>query len=176
MTEQQPGRLVLVRDDGSAADASRRDPQVGQIWTARPDRGAELEVEVLVAEVHHEYVQALLCGAECEWATDTDAVLEPVSTGLPRCILVHGDVSGSILKHRLTRAVGQVAPHIVERISLRGRGFDFNSSDLGRGTAIRDENDPRWEWKLQKHKQLRWLRARASELGWEIYKLGPRED
>ena len=174
MTEQQPGRLALVRDDGSAAEGSRREPQVGQIWIARPERGAELEV--LVTEVHDQYVQAMLCGAECEWATDTDAVLEPESTGLRRRILIHGDVSGSILNHRLTRAVGQIAPHLVERISLRGRGFDFNSSDLGRGAAILDESDPRWGWKLDKHKQLRRLRARASELGWEIYKLGPREE
>lgn len=103
-------------------------------------------------------------------------MLEPVSTGLPHPILIHGDVSGSILKHRLTRAVGQIAPHLVERISMRGRGFDFNASDLGRGPAILDEKDPRWGWKLEKHKQLRYARARASELGLEIYKLGPREE
>ena len=174
MTEQQPGLLALVRGDGQAAEGSRREPQVGQIWIARPERGAELKV--LVAEVHDHYVQALLCGEECEWATETDAVLEPVNTGLPRPILIHGDVSGSILKYRLTRAVGQIAPHLVERISMRGRGFDFNCSDLGRGPAILDETDPRWAWKLEKHKQLRYLRARASELGWEIYKLGPREE
>ena len=174
MTEQQSGRLALVRSDVTAAEGFRREPVLGQIWIARPERGTELKV--LVAEVHEQYVQALLCGEECEWATDTDAVLESVSTGLPRPILIHGDVSGSILKHRLTRAVGQVAPHLVERISLRGRGFDFNSSDLGRGAAILDEADPRWSWKLEKHKQLRYVRARASELGWEIYKLGPREE
>jgi len=35
---------------------------------------------------------------------------------------------------------------------------------------------PRWEWKLKQHRKLRPVRARASELGWEIYKLGPREE
>ena len=39
-----------------------------------------------------------------------------------------------------------------------------------------DETDPRWRWKLEKHRQIRHVRARASELGWEIYKLGPREE
>ena len=61
------------------------------------------------------------------------------------------------------------------RIALRGRGLDFTATDLGRGTAIAGESDPRWEWKLDRHRQLRQVRARASELGWEIYKLGPRE-
>jgi hypothetical protein len=175
MTEQQPGRLSLVRDDGSAATrGAGRDPAVGEIWIACPDRGADMLV--LVSEVHDEHVQAMLCGQECAMATDADAVLDPPITGMPRPLLVHGDVSGSILKRRLSRPVGQVEPHLVERIVLRGRGFDFNGTDLGRGTAMLDETDPRWAWKLQKHGQLRRLRARASELGWEIYKLGPREE
>jgi hypothetical protein len=59
---------------------------------------------------------------------------------------------------------------------LRGRGLDFNSTDLGRGRAIADESDPRWEWKLERHRQMRPLRARASELGWEIHRLSPREE
>jgi hypothetical protein len=119
----------------------------------------------------------MLCGEECHWAADTDVVLDPRATGLPQPILIHGDVSGSILKRRLGRTVGQqLGPNLVERIALRGRGLDFTSTDLGRGTAIAGESDPRWEWKLERHRQMRQLRARASELGWEIYKLGPREE
>jgi hypothetical protein len=171
MQHQQSGRLTLVRDD---EPGPRSAPQVGQIWTACPDRGAELLV--LVAEVHAEHVQAMLCGAERDWATDTDAVLDRRATGLPQRVLVHGDVSGSILTRRLRRSIAQIDPHLVERIALRGRGLDFNSSDLGRGTAIVDESDPRWDWKLERHRQLRQVRARASELGWEVYKLGPREE
>jgi hypothetical protein len=118
----------------------------------------------------------MLCGEECELATDTDSILAPELTGLPRRILVHGDVSGSILKCRLGQAMGQIEPGLAERIALRGRGLDFTSTDLGRGTAIASESDPRWEWKLEQHRHLRQVRARASELGWEIYKLGPREE
>lgn len=175
MKHQQPGRLTLVRDDEpQATEGPRSAPEVGQIWIARPDRGAEMHV--LVSEVHPEYVQAMLCGAECEWATDTDAVLDPRTTGLPRRVLVHGDVSGSILTQRLRRSIAQIDPRLVERIALRGRGLDFNGTDLGRGRAIVNETDPRWDWKLAKHRQLRRVRARASELGWEVYKLGPREE
>jgi hypothetical protein len=133
-------------------------------------------MHVLVSEVHGDHVQAMLCGTEYDWATDTDAVVDPRTTGLPHRLLVHGDVSGSILTRRLRRSIGRIEPHLVERIALRGRGLDFNSSDLGRGRAIVNESDPRWEWKLQRHRQLRRVRARASELGWEIYKLGPREE
>ena len=132
-------------------------------------------MHVLLVEVHAEHVQAMLCGVECEWATDTDAVLDPPTTGLAGRILIHGDVTGSILKRRLGRLVAQIDPPMVERIALRGRGLDFTSTDLGRGRAILDDSDPRWEWKLHKHRQLRQIRARASELGWEIYRLGPRE-
>jgi hypothetical protein len=68
--------------------------------------------------------------------------------------------------------VGRIPPELTQRITLRGRGLDFNSTDLGRGTPIRSELDPRWEGKRQKLSELRAVRARASELGWEICKLG----
>jgi hypothetical protein len=176
MAEQQPGRLVLVRADTSrASDELRSDPEVGQIRIVRPDRGGDMQV--LVVEVYEEHVQAMVCGEKCDWATDTDTVLEPSTTGLSRPIMIHGDVSGSILNRRLGQSIGQqLGPNLVERIALRGRGLDFNSTDLGRGRAITDESDPRWEWKLEQHRQLRRLRARASELGWEIHTLGPREE
>jgi hypothetical protein len=61
--------------------------------------------------------------------------------------------------------VGRIEVDMAERIALRGRGLDFASTDLGRGTAIAGEFDPRWEWKLEQHRRLRKLRARASELG-----------
>lgn len=51
-------------------------------------------------------------------------------------LLVHGDVSAPILTRRLSEAVGEITPELVRRIVLRGRGLDFNSSDLGRGAAI----------------------------------------
>lgn len=130
---------------------------------------------VLIIEVHPGHVQVLLCGDECHLATETDAVLERSTTGCLRRLLVHGDVSAAVLKPRLSQRMGRIEPHLVERIALRGRGLDFNSNDLGRGTAIVTESDPRWDWKLDRHRALRGLRARASELGWEIYKLGPRE-
>jgi hypothetical protein len=172
MAEQQSGRLTLVRDDRRAADEG--DPDVGQIRIVRPDRGEDLRV--LVVEVYDEHVQGMVCGEECDLATDTDSILEPDVTALPRRILVHGDVSGSILKRRLGPALAQIAPELAERVALRGRGLDFTSTDLGRGTAIADGSDPRWEWKLEHHRNLRQVRARASALGWEIYKLGPREE
>lgn len=175
MAEKQPGRLTLVRAEASRAPAEiQSDPDVGQIRMVRPDRGRDMQV--LIVEVHDQYVQGMLCGKECDWATDTDSILEPGVTGLPHRILIHGDVSGSILKRRLGRAVGQIESCLAERVALRGRGLDFTSTDLGRGTAIAGEFDPRWEWKLEQHRHLRQVRARASELGWEIYKLGPREE
>lgn len=176
MSEKRLGRLTLVRDDtsGPVDDDAQPDPAVGEIWLARSDRGTE--TPVLVIEVHGGHVQALLCGEECEWATETDAVLDSATTGFARRLLIHGDVSGSILTHRLQRSIGQIEPDLVQRIALRGRGRDFTSSDLGRGSAILSDMDPRWDWKLGKHRQLRQIRARASELGWEIYRLGPREE
>jgi hypothetical protein len=146
------------------------EPGVGQIWLAR---GEETPVLcVLITEVHDLHVQVLLCGHEYASATETDAVLGPSVTGLREHLLVHGDISAPILTGRLCEVVGGVEPHIVERIVLRGRGGDFNSSDLGRGRAIISDDDPRFEWKLQKHKELRRLRARASELGFQVQELG----
>lgn len=94
------------------------------------------------------------------------------ATGYPARLLVHGDVCGRILKRRLVEPVGLLTPELVDRIALRGRGGDFTSSDLGRGKPITGDSDPRWEGKLDKFRQLRTVRARASELGCEIYKLG----
>jgi hypothetical protein len=175
MAEPKPRRLVLVgTGTARATEELRSDPDVGQIRIVRREPGEDLHV--LVIEVHGDHVQAMVCGEECDWATETDAVLEPRSTGLPRPILIHGDVSWSILKRRLGRALGQIEADMVERIALRGRGLDFTSTDLGRGRAIAGDSDPRWELKLERHRELRQVRARASELGWEIYKLGPREE
>ena len=145
-------------------------PGVGQIWLTRADRGPDLYV--LVIEVHRGHVQALLCGDECHRATDTDSVLEPRASGCPRRLLVHGDLAGAILDDRLTQLMGSVTPELVHRIVLRGRGLDFHSNDLCRGTPIGDDNDPRWDWKLEQLRQLRRVRASARELGWEMYKLG----
>src|SRR6185437_6507586 len=76
MAEQQPGRLVLVRAEESPAPAEiRSDPGAGQIRIVRPDRGRDMQV--LIVEVHDEYVQGMLCGEECDLATDTDSILEP---------------------------------------------------------------------------------------------------
>jgi hypothetical protein len=168
MSEVQPGlaqpnalRLVAQPED---------DVVVGQILLARPDRGPD--VLVLIIEVHDDHVQGALCDDDHHLATDTDCVLEPWLTGYPRLLHVHGDVSGRIVKRRLTEPLGRVDPELVARVALRGRGLDFNSSDLGRGRAIAGESDPRWEWKLDKFRQLRTVHARASELGWEVCKFG----
>jgi len=149
-------------------------PGVGEIWLVRHDQGPD--VSVLIIEVHDRHVQVLLCGDEVCSATETDAVLGPSVTGLPGRLLIHGDVSAPILKGRLSEAVGEIALEVVARIVLRGRGLDFNSSDLGRGRAILSEDDPRWDWKLEKHKELRRLRASARELGWQMYALGRTGD
>ena len=97
-------------------------PTIGQLWIARSDRGAELQV--LVVEVHDGHVQALLCDEECDQATETDAVLSPITTGLPRRLLVHGDVSASILTRRLSRAVARIdgiAQEVAFRLELQSR-------------------------------------------------------
>jgi hypothetical protein len=146
------------------------EPGVGQIWIARGGQSPDLLV--LIIEVHDVHVQVLLCGNEYASATETDAVLRPGVTGMSEHLLVHGDISAPILRLRLCELVGSVDTEIVERIVLRGRGLDFNSSDLGRGRAIISDDDPRFDWKLQRHKQLRALRARASELGFQMYGLG----
>jgi hypothetical protein len=145
-------------------------PGVGQIWLARAERAAD--AYVLVIEVHEGHVQALLCSDECELATDTDAVLEPRVSRCPRRLLVHGDLAATILDDRLIQLMGAVTPDLTQRIVFRGRGMDFHSTDLGRGTPIADDSDPRWNWKLEKLRSLRRLRASAAELGWQMHKLG----
>ncbi len=169
MREQRPGWIADVPERTLRAVESP-DPEVGQIRPARPDQGPDLLV--LLIAVHDDHVEAMLCSDEPELATEGDSVLEPSATGHPRRLLVHGDAIGRILNRRLGESTGRVRPHIVECVALRGRGLDFNSTDLGRGRAILGESDPRWEWKLDKLRQFRTVRARASELGWEIYTLG----
>jgi hypothetical protein len=165
MSDIQPG-LAQPRRLRLAPTRPPEDLVVGQICLARPDRGPDLLV--LVIDVHHNHVQALLCGHEHHLATDTDCVLEPWQTAYPRPLLVHGDVSGRIWKKRLTQPMGRVNQDLVQRIALRGRGLDFNSSDLGRGRTIQRDSDPRWAGKLEKFRQMRTVQARASELGWEV--------
>lgn len=142
------------------------DPNVGEIWVARPDEGPD--VIVLITEVSDDHVQALLCTDDDGLATETDAVLGPLMTGLGHRLLVHGDVAGSILRTRLTGSTGRIEPEIARRIVLRGRGLDFNSRDLGRGSPMLDESDPRWDPKMERVKELKGVKARASDLGLKI--------
>lgn len=175
MPEEQPGPLVQLpvseAADALAGQAADVEAEVGQIRLARPDRGPS--VTVLIVEVQDGYVQGLLCGDDYALATETDAVLEPRQSGCPHRLLVHGDVSAAIMKARLSEVLGATPPELAQRIVLRGRGRDFDSRDLGRGTPIVDKDDPRWEWKLEQLKRVRGVRARAGELGWTLHKLGP---
>jgi len=68
-------------------------------------------------------------------------------------------------------SLGQIDPALVQRIVVRGCGVDFNSRDLGRGTPIVSESDPRWDTKTRRLKELRTVKARASELGLKISSL-----
>jgi len=164
MAETPPGLAALP-------DAPRHDRvEVGQLWLARPDRGTDLLV--LVVGVYTDQVEALVCGTDWQLATDTDSVLEPAATGYLRRLLVHGDACGRIPNRRLAGPVGRVAPELAERIALRGRGLDFGSTDLGRGRAVLEETDPRWEHKLEQFRRLRGVRARAGEVGFSVHRFG----
>jgi len=166
-------RLEAVRNVPGSVARERLTPEVvvGHICLARPDEGPD--VLVLVTDVADDHVQALLCTADDGIATETDAVLTPRATGCTHRLLVHGDVAGSIIRRRLTKSKGRIDPEIVRRIVLRGRGLDFNSKDLGRGSAIVDDADPRWNAKTERVKQLATVKARASELGFKIAALRP---
>jgi hypothetical protein len=187
MAEEQPGRLGQAPPAGADAEHSpepepepepefeaepelKADVEVGQIWLVRPDD--DPSVTVLIIEVHDGYVQGLLCGEECDLATETDAVLEARQSGCLGRLLVHGDLSAPILKTRLGEPIGATAAELAERIATRGRGRDFGSRDLGRGSPIVSDDDARWEWKQRELGRLRGVRARASELGWTLHKLG----
>jgi hypothetical protein len=173
MSNETPRRLLRLVDNPPTAVAAdelpRPEVRVGQIWIARPDEGPD--VLVLLIEVRDDHVDALLCSDDDGLATETDAVLEPPDTGWPDRLLVHGDVGGPILRKRLVGSPGRIDPGIVRRIVLRGRGVDFYSHDLGRGTPILSESDPRWDAKLERVEQLRTVKARATELGLKLYRL-----
>lgn len=139
---------------------------VGQIWIVAPNEGRS--VIVLITDVSDDHVRALMCSNEGDVATETDAELAPRITGCPYRLLVHGDLAGSIMRARLVGSLGRIDPVLVHRIVVRGQGMDFNSRDLGRGTPIVSESDPRWETKTKRLKQLRTEKARASELGLTI--------
>jgi hypothetical protein len=173
MSNEIPRRLVKVVDNASVPvdDLPRPELTVGQIWIAQPDDGPDMLV--LVTDVADDHVEALLCTrGDDHMATETDAVLGRFTTGCPGRLLVHGDVAGSIMRTRLAGSAGRVDPALVRRIVLRGRGLDFNSRDLGRGTPIASETDPRWDAKMRRIEEFRAVKARAADLGLKIKTIG----
>jgi len=170
MSNEIPRRLVKVVDNVAPPVAPQELPRpevdVGQIWIAAPDEGTG--VLVLITDVSDDHVQALMCSSEGDIATETDAELAPRITGCPYRLLVHGDLAESIMRTRLVGCPGRIDPALVHRIVVRGRGMDFNSRDLGRGTPIVSESDPRWNTKTERLRQLRTVKARTSELGLKI--------
>ena len=175
MSNEIRRRPLRVVDNSPAAVAPEELPRPkiaeGQIWIARPDEGPD--VLVLVIEARADHVQALLCSEDDGLATETDAVLEPSLTGYPDRLVVHGDLAGAILSTRLVGSPGRIDPGIVRRIILRGRGLDFYSHDLGRGTPLLSESDPRWDAKGERLDELRTVRASANELRLKVYRLTP---
>jgi hypothetical protein len=178
MSNEIPLRLVKVVENPAppVAPQALPDPElaVGQIWVAAPDEGPS--VLVLVTDVNDDHVLVLLCSNEGDLATETDAELAPRLTGCPYRLLVHGDLAGSVMHTRLVRSPGRIDPTLVQRIVVRGLGMDFNSRDLGRGTPIVSDADPRWATKTARLNQLRTVKARASELGLKITALSRGRD
>jgi hypothetical protein len=165
---RRPLRLVDAQTAAVGPDELPRPAvRVGQIWFARPDEGQD--VLVLLIEVRADHVDVLLCTDDDGLATETDAVLEPRVTGWPDRLLVHGDVGGAVLTTRLVGSPGRVNPGLIRRIVLRGRGVDFYSHDLGRGTPMQSQTDPRWNAKMERVEQLRTVKARAADLGLRVY-------
>jgi hypothetical protein len=160
MSRDTPGRLLHVVDGASTPPETpaRPHPAVGQIWIAEPDEGPG--VLVLVTEVNDDNVRVLACSDDGDIAAYTDSVLERHLTGCPYRLLVHGDVACSILTKRLSYCSGRIDRELVPRIVRRGRGMDYNSRDLGRGTPILSESDPRVAAKAEKLKRLRTVQAR----------------
>jgi hypothetical protein len=154
MSNEIPRRLVEVVDNLAPPAASEELPRpevdVGQIWIAAPDEGPG--VIVLITDVSDDHVRALICSNERDVATETDAELAPRLTGCPYRLLVHGDLAGSIMRTRLVGALGRIDSTLLHRIVVRGRGMDFNARDLGRGTPIVSESDPRWDTKTERLK------------------------
>jgi len=173
MSTETPRRLLQVvgTSPPSPGAPARPEPAIGQIWIAQPDEGPG--VLVLVTEVNDGNVRALACSDDGDMAADTDAILERHLTGCPYRLLVHGDLACSILTTRLSYCSGRIDRDLVPRIVRRGRGMDYNSRDLGRGTRIVSESDPRVEAKARKLERLRTVQARASELGLKIHPLRP---
>jgi hypothetical protein len=165
MSTETPRRLLQV------VAPARPEPAIGQIWIAQPEQGRG--VLVLVTDVNDDNVRALVCSDDDDVAADTDSVLERHLTGCPYCLLVHGDLACSILTTRLSYCPGRIDRELVAKIVRRGRGLDYNSRDLGRGTPIVSESDPRAKAKARKLEQVRTVQARASELGLKIYPLRP---
>jgi hypothetical protein len=161
MSTETPRRLVQVVDNSASPPAPAvpaRPPAIGQIWIAQPDEGPGLLV--LVTDVNDDNVRALVCSDDGDVAADTDSVLERHLTGCPYRLLVHGDLACSILTTRLSYCSGRIDRELVPRIVRRGRGMDYDSRDLGRGTPIVSESDPRVAAKTQKLKLLRTVQAR----------------
>ena len=127
---------------------------------------------MLITDVSDDHARVLMWSNERDAATETDAELAPRLTGCPYRLLVHGDLAGSIMRTGWSDLRGG---------SIR-RSFTESSSAVAawtstpamwRRTPIVSESDPRWDTKTERLKQLRTVKARASELGLRISPLTP---
>jgi hypothetical protein len=99
---------------------------------------------VVVLAVEGDIVEICLLSNELEMQSEWDVLLPRERTGLPFHLIAETDLSAPLYAHQLGGRIGSVP----EDIDLEDRG------DSRRGTPIRGETDPRWDWKIEELGEL----------------------
>lgn len=164
-----PEWLIEARKNAPAPvlpeDLPQPEPASGQLWLVNAAQGPRVMVLVVRCHDDEDFVQVLFCNNEYDLAADTDSVLQPEDTGCPYQVLVHGDLTGPVMKDKLWRSIGEIDVELVKFIWSRGMRMGGFDASYGRGLPIISRSDARWEYKERLCEELWTVMATPEELG-----------
>jgi hypothetical protein len=157
--------------DPSFKEADPAEVMAGDICVVRPIASAgRLPRLIVVSSVGEGWCEGMLAGPETELATEVDALLNPIISGLGYEIAVYTRFSGPVWIAQVSRRVGAVEDQVLEQLQVLAWSDEPEGVTLARGIPLQPRGiDPRYPALASMSVELDGLtdhcRRRRSELG-----------
>jgi hypothetical protein len=127
-------------------EAEPADVLPGDLCVIQPyDRREEVGRLFLVVDAHDGWCEGMMASAETELATEVDAILDPVASGLAYDVAVHSRFAGPIWVTQVRRRIGVVTADVLDQLLALQWEDEPAGMSLRLGMPLQPEGiDPRY--------------------------------